>query len=138
MIFYFMEEVSKRRKPVDEPEMLTGDWAPPEQVKKVLHLTLKRRWFDEILSGVKKVEYRIAKPYWTRRLEGKHFDGARFRNGYRRDAPFMRVEVVNISKEAGWYHIRLGDILECILMEGDSESFGAQTWGERRVYEGPA
>jgi len=104
---------------VDENEMLTGDWAPPEKMQKVLHLSIMRRWFDEILSGQKKVEYREATPYWTNRLEGKHFDEVKFRNGYRKDSPTMRVKIVNIRKAAGWYHIRLGDILEVCLMDGE-------------------
>lgn len=79
---------------------------------KVLHLTIKRRWFNEILSGVKKVEYREAKDYWRRRLDGKHFDEVCFRNGYRQDSPFMRVELLDIREVDGWYHIGLGNILE--------------------------
>ena len=35
---------------------------------KTLHLTLKKGWFDMILSGEKKEEYREIKPYWVRRL----------------------------------------------------------------------
>lgn len=35
---------------------------------KVLHLTLKRKWFDMILSGEKKEEYREIKPYWLVRF----------------------------------------------------------------------
>lgn len=33
-----------------------------------LHLTLKKEWFNMILSGEKKEEYREIKPYWIRRL----------------------------------------------------------------------
>lgn len=33
-----------------------------------LHLTLKKKWFDMILSGEKKEEYREIKQYWIRRL----------------------------------------------------------------------
>lgn len=33
-----------------------------------LHLTLKKQWFDMILSGEKKEEYREIKPYWLRRF----------------------------------------------------------------------
>lgn len=36
--------------------------------KKILHLTLKKKWFDMILSGVKKEEYREVKAYWVDRL----------------------------------------------------------------------
>jgi hypothetical protein len=35
---------------------------------KVLHLTLKKKWFDMIASGEKKEEYRAIKPYWNRRF----------------------------------------------------------------------
>lgn len=86
---------------------------------KVLHLTIKRRWFDEILSGRKNLEYRANKPYWNRRLDGKHFDEVHFRNGYRDDSPMMRVKILSITKGDNWYIIQLGNILECILMEGD-------------------
>lgn len=35
---------------------------------KILHLTLKKKWFDMTESGVKKEEYREIKPYWIKRL----------------------------------------------------------------------
>jgi len=35
---------------------------------KILRLTLTKRWFDMILYGEKKEEYREIKPYWIRRL----------------------------------------------------------------------
>ena len=35
---------------------------------KILNLNLKRKWFDMILSGEKKEEYREVKDYWARRL----------------------------------------------------------------------
>ena len=72
----------------------------------VLHLTLKKKWFDLIASGKKKVEYREIKPYWIRRLTISksvvpefrdarmkfiRFDEIHLRNGYRKDSPFMRV-----------------------------------------------
>lgn len=34
----------------------------------ILHLTLKKQWFDLILSGEKKEEYRELKPYWVTRI----------------------------------------------------------------------
>lgn len=34
----------------------------------VLNLTLKRKWFDMILSGDKTEEYREIKPFWAARL----------------------------------------------------------------------
>lgn len=35
---------------------------------KILHLTLKKKWFDMIKSGDKREEYRDIKPYWASRL----------------------------------------------------------------------
>lgn len=63
---------------------------------KILHLTLKKKWFDLIKSGEKTEEYREYKPYWIKRLvteDGNfcRFDFIRFRNGYRKDSPFMDV-----------------------------------------------
>lgn len=68
---------------------------------KILHLTLKKKWFDLIASGEKTREYRDDKPYWVRRLVddcgyGRHFDIVRFKNGYG-DVPTMDVEFKGIS-----------------------------------------
>lgn len=109
-------------------EFLIGD---------ILHLTLKKIWFDEIASGKKVEEYREIKCYWTTRLvehvsnpelhylrpdwkddyeiEFKHFDRIVFKNGYSREAPVMVVECKGIevgqSHTGEWcYVIRLGDI----------------------------
>ena len=66
----------------------------------ILHLTLKKKWFDEIKSGVKNEEYREDKPYWRNRLmengKVKRFDAVIFRNGYGKNAPTMTVECKNI------------------------------------------
>ena len=80
----------------------------------VLRLTLKKKWYDMILSGEKKEEYREVKAYWTNRLvdvwigEGeeyhhedtfraKEFDYVEFKNGYAKDAPTMLVEFKGIE-----------------------------------------
>lgn len=39
----------------------------------MLTLPIKKKWFDMILSGEKKEEYRDIKPYWTKRFS-KAFD----------------------------------------------------------------
>ena len=59
----------------------------------MLILPIKKRWFDMILSGEKKEEYREIKPYYTTRLSkvfhmidgitvDKHPEPVRFVNGY--------------------------------------------------------
>ncbi|MCK5617642.1 ASCH domain-containing protein [Candidatus Pacearchaeota archaeon] len=65
--------------------------------KNILYLTLMRRWFDEILDGTKKFEYREIKPYWTKRLfnedgSSKNYDVIYFRNGYSKGCRKMEVE----------------------------------------------
>lgn len=37
-------------------------------MSRVLHLTLKKKWFDMIASGEKTEEYREIKPYWAARF----------------------------------------------------------------------
>lgn len=39
---------------------------------KILYLTLKGRWYDDIESGYKPEEYREIKPFWIKRLCDTH------------------------------------------------------------------
>ena len=79
---------------------------------RILHLTLKKQFFDEIALGCKTKEYRDIKPFFTKRLEGKIFDEIHFRNGYAKNAPFMRVEWKGMTKKNNQYVIQLGKVLE--------------------------
>lgn len=81
---------------------------------KILHLTLHRKWFDEIRSGKKKEEYRDDTKYWVRRLQGRKYDEIRFVNGYGKDRPFMRVKCKRIVYHPDYdcWIIYLGKILE--------------------------
>ena len=65
--------------------------------KKVLCLTLKKKWFDLIKQGIKTEEYREIKPYWETRLSGRHYDIVKFRNGYQHNAPTIVYEIKEIS-----------------------------------------
>jgi ASC-1-like (ASCH) protein len=88
----------------------------------VLHLTLKKKWFDMIASGEKKEEYRVIKPYWIKRLRKKKFDAIRFRNGYSKDAPVITVELRAMTRGRGiveWgapehpvFILHLGEIID--------------------------
>jgi hypothetical protein len=79
--------------------------------RSILHLTLEREWFNDIVRGVKNEEYRDLKNYWKTRLEGRTYDIVRFRNGYATDAPVMDVEFLGVDKRKDCYAIRLGKIL---------------------------
>ena len=83
----------------------------PSTQQSILHLTLERDWFDDIVRGVKHEEYRDLKDYWKTRLEGRKYDIVRFRNGYATDAPEMDVEFLGVDKRSDCYAIRLGKIL---------------------------
>ena len=101
----------------------------------VLHLTIKKEWFDKIASGEKKIEYREVKDYWIKRLcnnpgdetgewtwDFKKFDEIYFKNGYSKNAPFMRVKHKYTVENSGMFSdlrikgivfaIHLGEILE--------------------------
>jgi len=96
---------------------------------KVLHLTLKKKWFDMILSGEKKEEYREIKPYWIKRLcdhstgTWNQFENITFRNGYSATAPTITIECkgVRVGKPIpewsdNWlgtvFIIKLGQVLQ--------------------------
>jgi len=65
-------------------------------------LTIKKKWFDMILSGEKKEEYREIKPYYNSRFDkclGKCIF-VNFRNGYSKMAPSC-VCIVSVSFGTG-------------------------------------
>jgi len=113
---------------------------------KVLPLILKRKWFDMIVSGEKKEEYREIKPYWITRLtcgtgfisEGPasqhnglvpvfiHFDMVSARNGYARNCPLViwKHKSIRIGKpNPAW--CELSDAgKDCFILEiGDLISY---------------
>lgn len=91
---------------------------------KILHLTLKKKWFDMIASGEKKEEYREVKQYWVSRLVDEirfedngdrfgsfyhkksagwctmeaalHYDYVCLRNGYAKNAPTITLKCLDI------------------------------------------
>ena len=50
--------------------------------KRTLLLPLKRKWWDQIKSGTKVEEFRLANAYWTKRLEGRTYDEVILTLGY--------------------------------------------------------
>ncbi|WP_205650831.1 hypothetical protein [Alteromonas macleodii] len=68
---------------------------------KILHLTLLKKWFDDIYAGVKKEEYRTIKPYWERRLIGKTYTHILFRNGYQKNARQFLIELKSVRQGPG-------------------------------------
>jgi len=100
-------------------------------VNKLLTLTLKKKWFDMILAGIKKEEYREIKPYWTKRL----FNIPRailFTNGYGKKVPSILIECKGLYRSLGiieWgapekiavYILKLGEIIETKNIKGSAK-----------------
>jgi hypothetical protein len=100
-----------------------------KKVERILHLTLKKLPFDVMLSGEKRIEYRISSQWMMSRLEGKNYDLIKFVNGYGIDKPYffskyegweieMNDNVINYSNglivesKKGTIKIKLGEIIE--------------------------
>jgi hypothetical protein len=85
---------------------------PRDRTGNVLTLQLRRKWFDLIAGGYKRVEFRTVNEYWQRRIEGKEHSHILFRNGYGVTRPSMLVDYLGWSKGTGarYYTLRLGDV----------------------------
>lgn len=67
----------------------------------MIKLQIKKKWFDMILSGEKKEEYREIKPYYNSRFKKHHFKEIYFNpkrdvmfiNGYSKNSPRIKCEV---------------------------------------------
>lgn len=73
----------------------------------MLTLPIKKKWFDMILSGEKKEEYREIKQYWTKRFfklfdeniemmpKSMHLGKGQviFKNGYKNDSPKIKCSI---------------------------------------------
>jgi len=85
-------------------------------MNKVLHLVLKRKYFERIYNKTKKVEYRDFTSYWSKRLEDKNFTHIKFQLAYSKNPPTMLVEILdrNIVEYKGKksYAFDLGKIIE--------------------------
>lgn len=77
----------------------------------ILHMTLKRKWFDLILHGKKINEYRENKPYWLKKINKNKYDIIRFRNGYRKNSPTLDIELIKYTIYSKIIIFKLGKIL---------------------------
>lgn len=105
----------------------------------MLTIPIKKKWFDMILSGEKKEEYREIKPYWTKRFQNARlldFGGlptyktvkVEFRNGYGLRVPSFVADVtLEIGKGAPLWGAKWDEIyyMLCIrnIEENDFDSW---------------
>lgn len=74
-------------------------------MKKILHINLKAKYFNEIKQGIKPFEFRLKNEYWTKRLVNKSYDEIHFKLGYPKSNdekriikfPYIGYEVQNIT-----------------------------------------
>ena len=83
----------------------------------VITTTLKRRWFAQIVAGMKRVEYREIKPYWTERLRKvKTPFKLVLRNGMNPPVPVLTVRIDRVQRNPpghpGTYGLHIGRILK--------------------------
>lgn len=67
---------------------------------KILHLSLKKNWFDLMVSGEKKKEFRSGGSWIRSRLYDKNdyprdYDFIKFVNGYGKDKPYFICEYID-------------------------------------------
>lgn len=75
----------------------------------LIHLVLTRRWYDEIDSGKKKIEYRkLAK--WKKQILENDTPYVAFHRGYVKATMFFKVAKI-IARDT--IELRLGDRLKC-------------------------
>lgn len=69
---------------------------------KVLYLVVYKHWFDLMLKGIKKNEYRKKSKWILSRVENKEYDLIKFSNGYGKDKKyfFCKYEGYNISNSS--------------------------------------
>lgn len=59
-----------------------------------LHLNLCGEYFDEIVAGTKKFEYRLKNDYWTKRLVGRRYKYVLFKRGYPKADDLFKIHTV--------------------------------------------
>ena len=88
---------------------------------KILHLPIKKQWFDMIAAGIKTEEYRGFTDFYVSRLvngknnylglhsliiyggkvDWKEYDVVEFRNGYGKDVPMIQMEFKGVEVRGG-------------------------------------
>ena len=82
------------------------------EIKAILHLNLKKKWYDMIARNIKREEYREIKPYWERvftekgiKIKGKYYHPHNvaicFSNGYSKGREQMMLNMDYLAKREG-------------------------------------
>ena len=61
---------------------------------KILHLNVKKEYFDDFLNGKKLFEYRLVNRYWINRLLKVHYDFIYYKCGYPKNGDMSKIRVI--------------------------------------------
>jgi hypothetical protein len=64
--------------------------------EKILFLTIKKYWFDKILSGEKTIEYREYKKYYINKFKN-NYTHIILQAGYNKNSPRLKAKIINIE-----------------------------------------
>ena len=76
--------------------------------------TIKREFLVDIIEGTKIIEYREAKDYWRKRLDGlKYPFNLRLINGMSKDAPevCVRIDKITMGKNPPEFRLHIGAVV---------------------------
>lgn len=88
----------------------------------MLVLPIKQKWFNMILKGEKKEEYREIKPYWTKRFEN-YYEEARL--NIEIECPNYKEIYYRVTFKAGYNKNSPQMTCKCRLKRGQ----GKEEWG---------
>jgi hypothetical protein len=69
--------------------------------KDILFLTIKKKWFDKILSGEKTIEYREVKNYYINKFK-KDYKKILLQAGYSKQSPRLMADILEIRIETAY------------------------------------
>ena len=100
----------------------------PQPQVRTLHLPMKKKWFDMILCGEKKEEYRLCTPHWNVRVENwragdeecvssdilvrlpiPNLLQIRFINGYQKESPWFTAMCERFESRSKVFHPEWGE-----------------------------
>ena len=69
-----------------------------------LVINIKKKYFNEILNGTKKEEFRKKTKFWETRILNREYTHVVFRNGYKKNAPtitlrYLGYDVKNLQRD---------------------------------------
>lgn len=99
-----------------------------------LFLIIQRKYFLEILNGLKKEEYRLVNSFYKIRLMGKKYETVTFQNGYSKNSPkltakFLGYDIRKLRHDffgdnyVDVFCIKIGEIIEIENVKNEQTVF---------------